>query len=294
MDAIRVLLAWMHLLEVLQTEFIQQVANTLIKNQCSYCKKSISILPFKCKRCGDIFCEEHRLPEAHECPVKISYEGKWFKDENIIPNVEELERENEKLEEIFLRGGESYSAEDRKKALDKFQYNTASINLIKSKEIEEPVSEIDSLRRQKTLLLEELKNTTDMNKRREILDILSNLDKEIEKLRPTATINNVALNTPEKEEKEKKIPKEERVPDEEEIKKKEPEIEEVIAIYDPISKNFIENPTPEDRDRVRIAEEEIKNSMVKWSEEYKREDNNDLLIEKSPKSIERNSAKPNR
>ncbi len=25
-------------------------------------------MPFKCPYCGGLFCEEHRLPEAHNCP----------------------------------------------------------------------------------------------------------------------------------------------------------------------------------------------------------------------------------
>ncbi|MHA1595445.1 MAG: AN1-type zinc finger domain-containing protein [Candidatus Baldrarchaeia archaeon] len=34
---------------------------------CQYCGKEI-VLPFVCKYCGGIFCEDHRLPEAHDCP----------------------------------------------------------------------------------------------------------------------------------------------------------------------------------------------------------------------------------
>ncbi|WP_299335309.1 AN1-type zinc finger domain-containing protein, partial [Haloplanus sp.] len=25
-------------------------------------------LPYQCRRCGDTFCGEHRLPENHNCP----------------------------------------------------------------------------------------------------------------------------------------------------------------------------------------------------------------------------------
>ena len=35
--------------------------------KCNYCEKEI-LLPFKCKFCGGYFCEEHRLPEKHNCP----------------------------------------------------------------------------------------------------------------------------------------------------------------------------------------------------------------------------------
>ncbi|MEM2924270.1 MAG: rhomboid family intramembrane serine protease [Methanocellales archaeon] len=41
--------------------------------KCSICGKQI-YLPFKCKFCGDSFCEEHRLPENHWCIGLKSYE----------------------------------------------------------------------------------------------------------------------------------------------------------------------------------------------------------------------------
>jgi len=36
-------------------------------NVCQYCGKQ-TYLPFRCPYCGGLFCEEHRLPEAHNCP----------------------------------------------------------------------------------------------------------------------------------------------------------------------------------------------------------------------------------
>ena len=35
--------------------------------KCEYCGKEV-LLPFRCKFCGGYFCEEHRLPEKHNCP----------------------------------------------------------------------------------------------------------------------------------------------------------------------------------------------------------------------------------
>jgi len=38
------------------------------ENVCAYCGVTIdSLLPWKCKRCGKIFCKYHRLPESHDC-----------------------------------------------------------------------------------------------------------------------------------------------------------------------------------------------------------------------------------
>lgn len=34
--------------------------------RCEYCGKEV-YLPYKCKYCGGLFCEEHHLPENHDC-----------------------------------------------------------------------------------------------------------------------------------------------------------------------------------------------------------------------------------
>ena len=36
---------------------------------CDYCGSDFkdSLMPFKCRRCGGSFCNDHRLPENHEC-----------------------------------------------------------------------------------------------------------------------------------------------------------------------------------------------------------------------------------
>lgn len=34
---------------------------------CHHCGEEEAI-PFKCNRCDEVFCPEHRLPEKHECP----------------------------------------------------------------------------------------------------------------------------------------------------------------------------------------------------------------------------------
>ena len=35
--------------------------------KCEKCRKVITELPYKCKFCGIFFCNEHRLPESHNC-----------------------------------------------------------------------------------------------------------------------------------------------------------------------------------------------------------------------------------
>jgi AN1-type zinc finger protein 1 len=64
--------------------------NKIIKNKkrkktkmtvrCDVCRKKIKNYvgyPFKCSQCDINVCEEHRLPEYHECPwLKTTREGK--------------------------------------------------------------------------------------------------------------------------------------------------------------------------------------------------------------------------
>ena len=38
-----------------------------MENLCSFCKKRLAAMPFKCKFCALEFCGEHRLPEDHSC-----------------------------------------------------------------------------------------------------------------------------------------------------------------------------------------------------------------------------------
>ncbi|MCK9544606.1 MAG: zinc finger AN1 domain-containing stress-associated protein [Novosphingobium sp.] len=35
--------------------------------RCDYCGETINGLPWNCKRCGQTFCDNHRLPENHDC-----------------------------------------------------------------------------------------------------------------------------------------------------------------------------------------------------------------------------------
>lgn len=47
--------------------------------RCFFCNKKINLLPFKCRRCGELFCGSHRLPEQHNCPGLHKESGnKWL------------------------------------------------------------------------------------------------------------------------------------------------------------------------------------------------------------------------
>lgn len=38
---------------------------------CFFCNNSIGDLPYRCKYCGMLFCNKHRLPENHYCPFDL-------------------------------------------------------------------------------------------------------------------------------------------------------------------------------------------------------------------------------
>jgi len=61
--------------------------------KCMFCGKILdSLLPFKCKRCGNYYCSKHRLPESHNCIV-VSYSKKsvdiWKKEQKKFKKPEE-------------------------------------------------------------------------------------------------------------------------------------------------------------------------------------------------------------
>lgn len=41
------------------------LGDTVLK--CQLCKRDV-VLPFRCNYCGQLFCDDHRLPEQHLCP----------------------------------------------------------------------------------------------------------------------------------------------------------------------------------------------------------------------------------
>ena len=43
---------------------------------CHYCGRLIEYLPWRCRHCGNYFCDDHRLPEMHDCP-ELGVERSW-------------------------------------------------------------------------------------------------------------------------------------------------------------------------------------------------------------------------
>src|SRR3989344_6060873 len=50
-----------------QKIFIPVSPLLFIMARCDYCGETINELPWTCKRCGQTFCGNHRLPETHDC-----------------------------------------------------------------------------------------------------------------------------------------------------------------------------------------------------------------------------------
>lgn len=61
--------------------------------RCEQCGVLIKSIPFKCKYCGYLFCEKHRIPESHICtsiqrnsgaiPEPLKRSGVYYKDHYI-------------------------------------------------------------------------------------------------------------------------------------------------------------------------------------------------------------------
>ena len=43
-----------------------EVVDQLTENRCKNCNREVGLTGFKC-RCGNLFCDRHRLPEDHAC-----------------------------------------------------------------------------------------------------------------------------------------------------------------------------------------------------------------------------------
>ena len=55
------------------------------KGRCFKCNKKVGLLGIECK-CDFVFCNQHRLPEAHECKIdykKIGFD-KLSKDHKVV------------------------------------------------------------------------------------------------------------------------------------------------------------------------------------------------------------------
>lgn len=60
--------------------------------RCDYCKKNIDGLPHKCKYCGKTHCQNHLVPENHDCKKVNQFRGNYFNKAH--KKVEKEEYEN--------------------------------------------------------------------------------------------------------------------------------------------------------------------------------------------------------
>lgn len=64
--------------------------------KCAFCEKLIDEMPWVCKRCGKVFCGDHRLPESHNCKgmAKGNIFRKISKGDYKIPRKEKFKSNN--------------------------------------------------------------------------------------------------------------------------------------------------------------------------------------------------------
>lgn len=69
-----------------------------MQKYCRKCNKELdSLLPFHCKYCNDYFCEEHRLPENHNCKnVKTSWDS-WKKRQRKLQDIPEERHSSQRI-----------------------------------------------------------------------------------------------------------------------------------------------------------------------------------------------------
>jgi len=69
-----------------------------MQKHCKKCDKELDyLLPFQCKYCNNYFCEEHRLPENHNCKnVKISWDS-WKKRQKKLQNIPEERHSSQRI-----------------------------------------------------------------------------------------------------------------------------------------------------------------------------------------------------
>jgi hypothetical protein len=47
--------------------------------KCYFCEILIKDIPYRCKFCGMVFCNKHRIPENHDCPFDLRKKSKNLK-----------------------------------------------------------------------------------------------------------------------------------------------------------------------------------------------------------------------
>lgn len=78
--------------------------------KCDYCRRNIDSLPWTCKRCGQTFCDSHRLPENHDCSrVKQKSFFEPLTKGTIHKHKEYKSESNEIVYEMYIPGRKKHS-----------------------------------------------------------------------------------------------------------------------------------------------------------------------------------------
>jgi len=88
--------------------------------KCKYCNKDVEGLPHDCKFCDNLFCDNHRLPEDHECLVLNEYNKN--STENWVKVIKEYADEKSKSDKKGSRN-------KNKKFKDKGKFNISELGI---------------------------------------------------------------------------------------------------------------------------------------------------------------------
>jgi len=89
--------------------------------QCQLCKKEVD-LPFTCSYCGQTFCDEHRLPENHRCPVLSTRNWKKYREFKTQGIEQKTRKRNAPIDWESVR-----AAKDPKSRIQKAQKSNSTL-----------------------------------------------------------------------------------------------------------------------------------------------------------------------
>jgi len=96
------------------------------QKKCFFCGKKLdSFLPFQCKRCGNYYCSEHRLPESHDCIIaSVSKRGmeNWKKEQQKFTKTYDRDKKypSKTYSSHHKKKSKSYKTHDRRRRFKKY------------------------------------------------------------------------------------------------------------------------------------------------------------------------------
>jgi len=103
-----------------------------MKKQCHQCGNELdSLLPFKCKHCGELYCKDHYLPENHNCP-NLPRSGWLIKNQYKPLKYHEKSNISESIPEIKVNRRKNYRDNNVHNSY-KYEIKRLSMNMLRNK-----------------------------------------------------------------------------------------------------------------------------------------------------------------